>query len=245
MRPEHVRSDEVSYHNGLLSSFIEVTRKNRSEEEIGYEPDQEARVEAALSHRHNTTTFSLISQGQDVASVLELADADFQFEWKLKEKYRDTEWRGHHTDDMCWEGQKSIMVGRCDGEVVSIACLDVRFISDNQASKTRYLSIGVGPFFVPKHLRGRAHCIEMSISVACLCAVLQQALYLQLPRHGILGVSIFPDYPGDTESSKVHPFLMQIYDKIETVQQMLACGYLARLNNKHPTITFLPVSIER
>lgn len=245
LRREHISSDEVSFYNGLLSTFITVTRENRGEEEIGYSQEQEARVEAALFHRHGPTTFHFSPAGDDVSDVMQMADTHFQLERNLKEKYSDSTWSAHERDAMTWEGQKAILVGRCNGSVVSIACLDLRFISDNQASKTKYFSVGVGPFFVPPLLRGRAHIIDASIAAGYFCSVLLQALYLQLPRYGSLGVSIYQDYPDDADSQEVHPYVQQIHDKLEIMRELLASGYFLQADSKHPTITFLPVTLER
>lgn len=245
LRPEHVDSDEISFFNGLLSTFIEVTRENRADEEIGYAVEQAERVEAALSHRHGPTTFQLCSKGHDVSEVLDMADTHFQFERKLKEKYPDSTWSWHQRDEMIWEGQKSILVGHCDGHVVSVAALDLRFISDDHASKTKYLSVGIGPFFVPPLLRGRAHSVEMSIAIGYLCSVLQQALHKQLPTFGIFGVSIYTDYPEYSDSPEVPAFVQQICDKLEVTHEFLANGYDSKNSSRHPTITFLPVTLER
>jgi hypothetical protein len=245
LRSDHVRDDEVSFHDGLFSSFIEVTRQNRGEEEIGYAPDQEARVEAALSHRHGNTTYQLNSQGEDVGMVLDMADSHFQFEWKLKDKYGDSEWSGYKNEHMSWEGQKSILVGRCEQRVVSIACVDLRFVYDDIASKKKYLYIGIGPFFVPEHLRGRAHCVEMSIAMAHLSTVLMRALCHQVPDFGYLGISVYPDYPEETDALEAHPFVLQVFYKLKLFREMLAGGYQTRRANIPAKINFLPITLER
>lgn len=244
LKSDDIRDDEVKFHDGLLSTSIRVDYENRGHEEIGYSWEKEKFVEAALSHQHGPTTYYLEHAGDDVIEVLKDADVHFQNERRLIEKYADSTWSAHRDTHMLWEGQKSIIVGRCDGLIVGIACLDLRFISDDEASKTKYFSVGIGPFFVPPHLRGRAHSIELSIAVSHLCTVLLQALYHQVPAHGCLGVSLYPDYPGDEDAHEVHPFIEQVYDKLVLVREMLAGGYLSRCENKHAMINFLPVKLE-
>lgn len=245
LRANHVRENKVSFHDGLLSSYIEVTRQNRGEEKIRYASGQEARVKAALSHVHGATTYHLNSQGEDVATVLDMADSHFQFEWKLRDKYGDSKWSGYQNEHMSWEGQKSILVGRCDQCVVSIACVDLRFVYDNIASKTKYLYIGLGPFFVPERLRGRAHSLEMSVAVAHLSTVLLQALCHQVPDFGDLGINVYPDYPEETDALEAHPFVLQVFHKLVFCREMLVDGYQRRRANIPATITFLPITLER
>lgn len=245
LRPRHLRDEEVKFKRGVLRSVIEVNRVNRGYEEIGYSAERQRYVEAALSHRHGSTTYCLNPYKKDVFVVLREADDHLQLDRPLIGLYPDTKWHSHQSDAMYWEGQRSILVGRCDGEVVSITCVDIRFISEDIASKTKYLSIGVGPFFVPAHLRGRAHSVEASIALSHFVSVLFQALYKILPANGILGGSVYPDYPDDADMLEVHPFVQQIVDKLQLVREMLACGYLSQSANKYSTIEFLPVTLER
>lgn len=244
LRYRHVIDNEVKFKNGKLRSAIEVNKENRGSEEISYSMDREKYVESALSHRHGPTTYRLNPYRKKVFTVLKEADEHFQLDKRLIELYPDLKWRGNQSDDMYWEGQRSIIVGRCGRNVVSLACLDLRFVSDAQDSRTKYLSVGLGPFFVPTALRGRAHCLEMSIAVAHLCTVLHTALYQLLPRTGCLGVSVYSDIPGDIESDFDHPFALQVYDKLVVMQELLATGYLFKHPSKCPKITFLPVTIE-
>lgn len=244
LRPKHVRDDEVKFKKGIFRTAIEVTRENRAQEEISYSSDRKNHVEAALSHEHGPTTYRLNSYKKAVSAVLQKADEFFQLDRRLVDIYPDLKWHSRQTDDMYWEGQKSILVGRCDGKVVSIACLDIRFASDNISSTTKYLSIGIGPFFVPKDFRGRGHSIEMSIALSHICSVLLQALYNLLPANGTLGGSVYLDYLGGDYADEVHPFVEQVHDKLQVVHEMLSVGYLSRSANKHFTTKFLPVTLE-
>jgi hypothetical protein len=245
LQPQDIQSNEVYFDNDILSVNIKVTRENRGKEEFGPEKGCEKDFEAALLHRHGPTFFSLNSNSNDVYAVLKEADEHFQLERPLINMYPDFEWRGQESDGMFWEGQKSILVGRCDGEVVSIACFDLRFVSDDISSTTKYLSVGVGPFFVPVHLRGRAHSLELSIAVSYFFSVAYRALFNLMPVNGCIGGSLYPEYPSDADMQEVHPFVEQILDKLQCVNEMLKNGFFSRVDRKHSTFKFLPVTLER
>ena len=114
------------------------------------------------------------------------------------------------------------MVGRCDGTVVGIVCLRMHFVTHHESSDVRFLNVGIGPFFVNPKMRGRAHAVEMSIAASHLSSVLLQALYAQMPKFGRMGVVVACDFvdPG----AQPHPFVEQIVQKIEVVQEMLGLG---------------------
>lgn len=245
LRSRHVRDDEVNFNKRILRTKIKVSRKNRGEEEIGYSIERQKHLESALSHEHGATTYLLNSYKKDVFAVLREADNHFQFERRLIGLYPDLKWSSHQSDDMYWEGQRSILVGRCDGEVVSITGLDVRFVSEAITSRTKYLSIGVGPFFVPAHLRGRGHSVEMSIALSYFCSVLFTALYKLLPVNGYLGGIVYPEYLTDANVQEVHPFVQQIFEKLQVVREMLVGGYLSQSVNYHSGIKLLPLTLER
>lgn len=245
LESKHVQDAEVKFQDGVLSTSIRVDRKNRGLEEIGYSWARERYVEKTLAHRHGPTTYQLENASDDLIEVLNEEDAHFQNASGLIEKYADTRWCGYQTDHHYWEGQKSILVGRCDGQVVSIACLDLRFISEHSDSRTKFLSIGIGPFFVPKQLRARAHSIEMSIAISHLSTVLFISLCRLMTLGGSLGGSVYEDYQCHTDEDEVHPFCQQVYDKLKVVHQMLGAGQLPRWTNNPATITFLPVILER
>lgn len=242
--PQHIHSDEVRFNNGVLQCSITVDRDNREQEDIGYANEKEVQVESALAHPHGPTVFELDAEGDDVDEVLKLADAHFRTDSSLKQKYPGAPWSTRTEDEVNWEGQSSILVGRCDGTIVGIVCLRMHCVGAPESPDVKFLNIGIGPFFVPPNLRGRAHAIEMSIAASYLSSVLLDALYLQMPKFGRMGVVVASDVPDDT-AEEVHPFVDQIFQKILVTQEMLAFGGVFPNDAKWRTITFYPPRLER
>ena len=211
LRPEHLKDDEVRFISGALKSNITIDRDNCDQEQISYWPLREDRMEAALAHTHGPVVFELDAEGDDVDEALKLADAHFCLDTSLKQKYPGGPWSNRTEDGADWEGQRSILVGRCDGAVVGVACLRMFFVTPYKSARAKVLAIGIGPFFVPPNMRGRAHAIEMSIASSRLGSALLLALYSQLPKFWSMHVLLAfdcSDYYKET-----HPFVEQIFKK--------------------------------
>lgn len=241
--PQHLQSDEVRFINGVLQCAITVAREDRGQEDIRCPNEKEVQMESALAHPHGPTVFELDAEGEDVHEVLKMADAHFQLDTPLKQKYPGGPWSIRTEDGGDWEGQRSILVGRCEGSVVGIACLRMHFVTPYKSAEFKVLGIGIGPFFVPPNLRSRGHAIEMSIASGHLSSMLLLALYSQLPKFGKMAPLLGFDFSDHYEGT--HPFVDQILRKIVVTQERIRLGEILENDVKRGTIFIFPPLLER
>jgi hypothetical protein len=240
--PAQLNTPEVAIDRGIISCLITVDENNIAEEDIGGPEEKIERINKAQSHRHPASYFVLDANHIEVEKCVDLLDSKCHAASSIRQKYLQPGLL-KTKQSLDQNGQNSILSGYSADELIGLVCIGMHFAQRPDSINKKDFVVTIGPFYVPENKRGCAHSIEMSIAVSHLVSVLMEAIYDQLPTRGDMGVVLKCDYSWENADEEVHPFVEQIYQKIELTQEMLMCGFLGYRDAKLETITFRPPRI--